>query len=124
QRIESYTVRDRIRLAVIIGLVYSTTADQLRGLIADLENILRGHPKIWPDAVVVRFQKFGDSSLDIEIMAWFMTSDWSEFQLIRQEVLIDFMQAIERRGTSIALPTRTLHVGGLPATAASTRSSS
>jgi MscS family membrane protein len=110
QRIESYTVRDRIRLAAMIGLGYSTTASQLREVIADLEHILRTHPKIWPDTVVVRFQKFGDSSLDLEIMAWFSTSDWNEFQLIRQEVLIEFMQAIERRGTSIAFPTRTIHV--------------
>ncbi len=112
QRIESYTARDRIRLATTIGLVYSTTADQLRGVIEDLERILKSHPKIWPDAVVVRFQKFADSSLDLEVMAWFTTSDWTEFQKIRQDVLIQFMGAIETRGTSIAFPTRTIQLDG------------
>jgi MscS family membrane protein len=110
QRIESFTARDRIRLACTIGLVYTTTADQMRAVLAALEGILRRHPQIWTETVVVRFKDLAQSSLDLEIMAWFQTSDWNEFQLIRQEVLIDFMEAIESCGTSIAFPTRTLHV--------------
>lgn len=110
QRIESFTARDRIRLACTIGLEYGTTATQLRSVLTALEKILRGHPKIWPDAVVVRFKQFGESSLDIEVMAWFRTSDWGEFQAIRQEVLLDFMHAIERAGASIAFPTRTINI--------------
>jgi MscS family membrane protein len=110
QRIESFTARDRMRLACTLGLTYSTTAGQMRDTLADLEATLRAHPKIWPDAVVVRFKNFGDSSLDIEIMAWFLTGEWSEFQLIRQEILLSFMAVVERNGASFAFPTRTLHL--------------
>jgi MscS family membrane protein len=112
QRIESFAVRDRIRLACTIRLVYQTTAEQMRGVLADLEAILRGHPKIWPDSVTVKFSTLGASSLDIDIMAWFQTSDWAEFQAIRQDVLLSFMEAIERRGTRIALPTQTVLLSG------------
>jgi MscS family membrane protein len=109
QRIESFTARDRLRLATTVGLVYETTAQQMRNILTELEAILRAHPKIWPDAVVVRFKEFAASSLDIEIMAWFQTADWSEFQVIRQDILLAFMAAIERHGSSIAFPTRTVH---------------
>jgi MscS family membrane protein len=109
-KIESYTARDRIRLACTLGLVYDTTAAQLRGVLQGVEAVLRGHAKIWPDTVVVRFQQFGESSLDIEVMAWFETSDWGEFQGIRQDVLLAFMAVIEEAGTSLAFPTRTVHV--------------
>jgi MscS family membrane protein len=110
ERIECYTVRDRIRLATILGLVYQTSASQIREILAGVEGVLRAHPKIWPDTVVVRFQKFGESSLDVEVMAWFQTSDWNEFMEIRQEILLAFMEVIERAGSSLAYPTRTLHV--------------
>ncbi|HSN29532.1 MAG TPA: mechanosensitive ion channel family protein [Kofleriaceae bacterium] len=110
QRIESYSVRDRIRLACTVGLEYRTTTAQMRSVLAALEAILRRHPKIWPDSVVVRFAKLGESSLDIDIMAWFQTGDWNEFQAIRQAVLLDFMEAVEAAGTSIAFPTRTLMI--------------
>ncbi|MEO7735165.1 MAG: mechanosensitive ion channel family protein [Kofleriaceae bacterium] len=114
QRIESYAVRDRLRLATTIGLVYETTALQMRAVLAALEAILRRHPKIWPDSVIVRFKELAASSLDVEINAWFQTSDWAEFQIIRQDVLLDFMAAIEAAGTAIAFPTRTVHVVGDP----------
>jgi MscS family membrane protein len=109
-RLENFSVRDRIRLACTIGLTYDTTADQLRSVLERLERVLRSHPKIWPDAVVVRFQEFAASSLDVGIMAWFQTSDWNEFQLIRQEVLLSFIEAVEGVGASFAFPTRTVHV--------------
>jgi MscS family membrane protein len=109
-RLESFTARDRIRLACVIGLVYDTTAAQMKQVLEGLERTLRSHPKIWPDAVIVRFSAFADSSLDIEIMAWFETADYGEFQGYRQEVLLGFMEIVEQAGTSFAFPTRTLHV--------------
>jgi MscS family membrane protein len=109
-RTESYTARDRIRLACVLGLVYTTTAEQMRTVLAGLEKVLRQHPKIWPDTVVVRFRALADFALEIEIMAWFQTADWSEFQAIRQEVLLSFMEVVEKSRTNFAYPTRTVHV--------------
>ncbi len=113
-RLESFSARDRIRLACDLGLVYETTDHQMRTVLEGLEATLRGHPKIWPDAVVVRFKQFGASSLDVEIMAWFQTSDWGEFQAIRQEVLLQFMGVVQAAGTSMAFPTQTVHLHGAP----------
>ena len=108
QRIESFAVRDRLRFAATIGLVYGTTSQQMRAILAELEAILRRQPKIWPDGIAVYFKELAASSLDIEIMAWFQTTDGAEFQGIRQDVLLDFMAAIERNGSAIAFPTRTV----------------
>jgi MscS family membrane protein len=114
-RLESFTARDRLRLATVIGLEYQTTLSQMREVLSGFERVLRAHPKIWADAVVVRFREFAASSLDVEIMAWFKTADWSEFQLIRQEILLAFIEVVEHAGTSFAFPTQTLHVASLPA---------
>jgi len=116
QRIESFAVRDRVRLATTIGLVYGTTSQQMRDILAELEAILRRHPKIVEDSIGVRFQQLAASSLDIEIAALFETTDWNEFQLIRQDLLLAFMAAIEQHGSSIAFPTQTIHLAN-PATA-------
>ena len=115
QRIESFAVRDRIRLSCVLGLLYQTSAVQMRGVLTDLRRVLHDHPKIWPDAVVVRFRELASSSLEIEVMAWFQTSDWGEFQAIREEVLLQFMEVVERHETGFAFPTQTLHVDSLPA---------
>jgi MscS family membrane protein len=109
-RIETFAVRDRCRLNATLRVVYATSARQLRAILEGFETVLRSHPKIWPDDVVVKFASFGESSLDIEIMAWFQTSDYGEFRVCRQEVLLGFMDVVEREGASFALPTRTLQI--------------
>lgn len=110
QRLESFQVRDRMRLATTIGVTYDTTQAQMQQILEGFERVLRAHPKIWPDAMVVRFGAFGASSLDIEIMAWFEVPTWADFQLCRQQVLLEFMGVVEAAGSSFAFPTQTVHL--------------
>jgi MscS family membrane protein len=117
-RIEDFASRDRIRLSCQVGVVYGTTEAQLKRVLAGMERVLRDHPRIWPDTVVVRFAGFGASSLDIEVMAWFQTTDFDEFRVCRQDVLLGFMRVVETEGSSFAFPTRTVHVVGGGAQAA------
>jgi len=111
-RVETLATRDRMRLNFVVGLVYDTTAAQMREILAGCEGILRAHDKIWPDVVQVRFQSFGESSLNVEVQCWFQTSDWDEFIRIREDVLLQMMEVVERAGSQIAFPTRTVHVVG------------
>jgi MscS family membrane protein len=109
-RIEDFAARDRIRLTCTVGVVYGTTQAQIERILAGMEKVLRDHPRIWPDTVVVRFAGFGASSLDIEVMAWFLTTDFNEFRECRQAALLGFMRVVEEEGSSFAFPTRTVHL--------------
>lgn len=111
-QVESLAVRDRLRLACMLGLEYGTSVERLRSVLSGLSRVLRDHPKIWPDTVIVRFVALAESSLDIEVMAWFTTTDWNEFLEIREAVLLAFMEVVEREGCSFAFPTRTVHLAG------------
>jgi MscS family membrane protein len=114
QRIESLTARDRMRLHCTLGLVYGTSASQMREVLASCERILRAQPKVWPHDLSVRFNELGASSLDVEVNAWF-EAPWEEFTGIRQDVLLQFLEAVEAAGTSLAFPTQTVHVVTPPA---------
>ncbi len=117
-RIESFSARDRFRLAITIGVTYGTSAAQIRQVLERTEALLRGHAQIWPDTVIVRFSGFGASSLDIEVVCWFLVPDFNAFRDARQEVLLGIMDIVESAGTSFAFPTQTLHLVQETATAA------
>lgn len=51
---------------------------------------------------------FGESALEIETNAWFR-APWDEFVAIRQALLLEFMQIVERAGARIAVPARRVH---------------
>lgn len=109
-RIESYTARDRFRLSAVLGLVYGTSAAQLRQVVADLEAAMREEPTFFKDGFMIVVRGFGASSIDVEVMAWFETGTWDAFVQVRQRVLLRFMEVVEKNGTSFAFPTQTVHV--------------
>ncbi|MFN7987120.1 MAG: mechanosensitive ion channel family protein [Thermoanaerobaculia bacterium] len=109
-QVESFAERDRFRLAATLALQHGTTADQLREIVSAIEVLLRAHPKIWPETVVVRLVSIGESSLNVELMAWFLTPQLAEFRDVRQEVLLGILEIVERAGTRFAYPTRTVHL--------------
>jgi MscS family membrane protein len=109
-RLETFAVRDRMRLACVLGLVYETTEQQLRDVLSGVERALRAHPKLFLEGVTVRFKEIGPFSLNIEVNAWFATPSWDEFVLIREEMLLSFLRVIEGSGTRLALPTSAVHV--------------
>jgi MscS family membrane protein len=111
-KVESFAARDRIRLACVLTLVYSTTSTQLRKVVADIEAALRAEPKLFQNDVVVRLRGFAAEALEIEVIAAFLTTDFTEFGQIRQALLLSFMEIVERTGTAFAYPTRTVHVIG------------
>jgi MscS family membrane protein len=107
-RTENYAARDRLRLFAVLGLTYSTTAAQVRRILADVEAELRAQPKFHPDGSSVRFTALSESSMDVEVVAYFATTNWGEFTLLRQELLLRMMEIVERAGSDLAFPTRTI----------------
>jgi MscS family membrane protein len=113
-RIETFGLRDRCRLHTTIGVVYSTTASQLRQILAGLERILLEHPRTYRDELVVKLVRLGDSAFEIEVQAWFASTDYSKFRDWRQEMLLGFVEVVEQAGSALAFPTQTVHVATMP----------
>jgi MscS family membrane protein len=109
-RLETFAARDRLRLFCTLGLVLSTSATQLRSVLAGLEAALRAHPKLWPEGLSVHMKEIGVHSLVLEINAYFATTEQEEFARIRERMLLEFMAVIERSGSALALPSRTVHL--------------
>ena len=111
-RIEDFASRDRIRFATTVGLAYGTSESQVRQVVGEIERMLRGTARVWPDVVVSRLAAFSPYSIDVEVMCWFATPDLAEFRDRRQDALLGILRIVEEAGTSIAFPTRTVVVAG------------
>jgi MscS family membrane protein len=107
-RLESFAVRDRMRLACTLGLLYSTSTDALRDVVIRVRSMLGSHPRIWPDSINVFVTGLGESSINVDVMCWFSTTSWDEFQQIRSDVYLDLIGIVRACGSDFAFPTRTL----------------
>lgn len=102
--LENYAHRDRIWLKTVLQLRYETTPDQLRYVIAELRKLLIAHPKVAPEPSRVRFIGFGEYSLDVEVYAYVMTSDYHEYLAILEDINLHIMTLIEQAGAQFAFP--------------------
>lgn len=116
-RLVNYTRRDRILLQHRIGLAFGASASQVRAVVDRIHHAMLSHPRIANEPIEVQFVGYGDSSLDIEIVGYVLTSDGAVFLDVQQEILLAIMGIVEEAGCDFALPTQTLHVVG-PAAAA------
>lgn len=106
-QIENYSHRDRFLFHAIVGLTYDTSAARMRSVLAAIRALLEKDSNVIDDARV-RFVEFNSSSLDIEIFAYIRTLDNTTFLGMREEILLNIMDAIEAEGASIAFPTQTV----------------
>jgi MscS family membrane protein len=113
-RVEDFASRDRIRFTATVGLVYGTTEAQARRVVTGIEALLRANPRVAPDPVA-KLLGLGPSSIDVEVLCWFATSDFNEFRDLRQEAVLGIMRVVAEAGTSLAYPTQTVHLAAAPA---------
>jgi MscS family membrane protein len=85
-------------------------------VVADIKAMLEEHPAIdQTQTLIVNFNQYGASSLDIMVYTFTKTTVWVEYHAVKQDVLLRIGEIIERHGAEIAFPTRTLHLqGGQP----------
>jgi MscS family membrane protein len=105
-RLESYAPRDRIRLQQTLSLEFGTSVAQLKAIRDALDARLRQSPKVLADTVVVRLGKIGTSSLEVDLVAFFQVTEFEEFRVIREEVLLAFLEIVEQQGARFADPAR------------------
>jgi MscS family membrane protein len=110
ESLENYGARDKIWFRPTIGLRYETRADQLRYVLAEVRRMLYEHPMVETGTARIRFVRFGGSSLDLEVFAYVLTSDYGRFLEVQEDLLLRIMDIIEASGTGVAFPSSTTYL--------------
>jgi MscS family membrane protein len=98
------------RIYETVGIRYDDAA-QMTAVTADVEAMLRAHPDIADDQLImVNFNGFGPSSLDFFVYCFTRTTVWAEFHKVKQDVLLKIEGIVADHGCEIAFPTTTVHV--------------
>ncbi len=109
QKIENYAHRDKFRFYSVVGLVYETTEEQMKAVLAGFKQMLADHPSVDPDPARVRFVSYGDYSLNIEMFAYVRCKDWNEFLEIKEVLNFKIMDIVHKAGSDFAFPSQTIY---------------
>ncbi|MBT3197774.1 MAG: mechanosensitive ion channel family protein, partial [Gammaproteobacteria bacterium] len=102
------------RIKETIGIRYAD-ADKIKTIIERIRAMLVSHPEIDnSQTLIVNFNAFAPSSLDLFIYTFTKTTHWVRFHEVKQDVLLKIIAIIDESGAEIAFPTSTLHLAETP----------
>jgi len=97
------------RIKEYIGVRYDDIA-RVQKITDDIKEMLKTHPAInKKQTMLVNFEKFSESSLDIMVYTFTNTIEWAKYQTVKQDVLLRIAEIIDKNGAEIAFPTTTTH---------------
>jgi MscS family membrane protein len=108
--LENISLRDQFWFHHTLTLMYETTPSQMRSILERLTKLLVQRSDVDKPSVSARFLRFGTSSLDVEIFAYFSARDWCDFLRLQEELLLDVMDLVQAAGARIAIPSQTMYI--------------
>ena len=97
------------RITTELGLRYDD-ADKIGVIVDDIRTMLMQHEKIdTKQTLLVYFNQFADSSLNIMVYCFTKTTVWSEWLAIQQEVYLKMIAIIHQHEADFAFPTQTIY---------------
>ena len=97
------------RIYETIGVRYEDVG-RVAKIVSDVQAMLKEHEDIAQDrTMIVNFNHMGPSSLDFFVYAFTKTTNWVEYHAIKENVLLQILEIVERNGAEIAFPTHTIH---------------
>ncbi len=108
--IDNLSKRPMRQCTITIGVTYDATAAKMQELVADLRKMLEEDDMAEHNGANVHFTTFGDSSLNVKMLFFIRTTDYSKFLQSRQNINLKIMQVVEKLGLEFAFPSTTVYL--------------
>ncbi|HIP12547.1 MAG TPA: mechanosensitive ion channel family protein [Arcobacter sp.] len=111
QPVENFSRRGIRRIKFRVGLTYDTSSVNIQKIVEEIRIMLQSHSKIAQDAtMLVRFDRFEDSSLSIFIYTFTSTSNWGEYLEIKEDVNLKVIKIVEEHNSAFAFPSQSIYI--------------
>ena len=109
-RVRNYKRMAERRVTFGFGVLYATRADVLEQIPVVVREIVEGLDQTRFDRA--HFARFGDSSLDFEVVYHVLSPDYNLFMDLQQRINLAIFRRLEELGVGFAFPSRSLYVEG------------
>jgi MscS family membrane protein len=112
--IENFATRKKFLIQTTLPLRYGTNAEQIRRILEGIRALLDGNRMIETETKRVRLVNFGGQAIELDLMAYVLTANESEFMAVREDLLLAVTTIVESAGTGFAQPAQVLLTNGKP----------
>lgn len=100
--------RPNIKTVLNIRVAYTTSAEMIERAMQLIRDIYLPHPKTAD--LIVSFNKFEDSAMNIMVVHWWASTDFKQYLLEFQKLNLELKRRFDREGINFALPAQTVYL--------------
>lgn len=115
EAITNWSRMKKRRIKMRLGLTYSTNTTQMETILEDIRDMLKNHPDIHKDQIMIYFDEFADSSLSLFCYFFTNTTVWQDYLKVREDVNLKMMKIVENNNASFAFPSQSVYIEHMPA---------
>lgn len=108
--IENWTQMGKRLITFNISLEYGTPAYKIKACVEKLEAELHANEGVDKELIIVKFNAFNESSLDIFLYFFTKPTGWIAHLKVKEDINFRILEILEDENVSVAFPTRTLHL--------------
>jgi MscS family membrane protein len=105
--IENLRFRDKYLCQQIVRLRYDLSPGHLRYVLDQMREILSKNQKVEETSARVRFIRFSDYALEVEIYCYILEPDFATYLATQESLFLELMDSLEQSGAVVALPSQT-----------------
>ncbi|HPF20936.1 MAG TPA: mechanosensitive ion channel family protein [Syntrophomonas sp.] len=110
EAITNWSRMGKRRVSFYLGLNYLTSPDKIEIAVDKITQLLKSESTIHGDNVLVSFENFQESSLDILVQYFTRTTVWAENLKVKEEINLKIMRLLQTEGISMAFPSRSIYI--------------
>jgi len=105
--LENLRFRDKFLCQQVVRLRYDLAPDHVRYVLGKIRDLLIEDPKVEDASARVRFVRFAEYALEVEIYCYILEPEYSAYLATQEQLFLKIMDTIEKAGAVLALPTQT-----------------
>lgn len=106
--VHNYKRMELRRVVFSFGIILETPVEKVRAVAGWIKTIIASKKETRFDRA--HFSKFGDSSLDFEVVYYVLSADYNLYMDLQQAINLEIMERFEEEGIRLAYPARTVHL--------------
>lgn len=109
ESITNWSKRGKRQITFNLGVSYTTPRKKLEKCVEKMRLLLENNPEVHKETIFVTLDNIGESSLNIFLYFFTITTTWGEYLRIKEDINFKILQILEEEEVAIAFPCRSIY---------------
>lgn len=106
----NFNRRNKRRVNFYLGVTYSTSKEKVQLCVKNVKAILENNENVSNDDILVAFENFNDSSLDIKVSYYITNASLKKYLEVKEQINFEIMDYLNKAGIDLAFPSKSIYI--------------